>query len=689
MITTANGFQQRGEKIILLVIPPFQSLRLPALNVSQLKANLLEQGHATEILYLNYLFAERITPHSHELISSTGAQLYGEFIFSFAMRERPDEDIVRYMDEIVNGTDLEQSLRIWFPNEEPIDATRRLICEAKEFIEHEAIDAVTSRNPWMLGCSSTFQSNCCSLAVIGEMKRRHPEVITVLGGANCEADMGEELWRQYPEIDYVGRGECDLTFIELVNGLAAGEKPTGLVGILGRADVEPTPVSPPLQPKDLDKQPHPDFSDYFYYLNNSTFTEQVRPGLVMESSRGCWWGEKHHCTFCAFNRNGMIFRSKSPDLVVEEIRAQVKRYGIPRISMADNILDMGYFKTVLKDLSEKPVAELFYETKSNLTLEQIRTMEAARVTWIQPGIESLSDLTLQLMRKGATGVQNIQLLKWCTESGIRISWNWLFGFPGEDEGEVDGMVETIQSLHHLQPPEGSAVLYLEKYSPYHMSPEEWGLEPIRPAKGYAHVYPFDDEALTHMAFFFEAEFFSGKQGSLAYAKLRAAVDHWRIVYGKSHLISAPRRNALEILDTRPAAKRFRHRLSGLKRKLFEYCNQQHSEERIQRTFAEEATPEEVLTALRSMVDDRLMVEGNGRYLSLATEARHAYKRFPEACPGGQLVQAAPANGSRSMRDRLVDLALGRIPPKRLARAVENRLRANAVRKTLAQNSTAT
>ena len=104
MITTANdGHQQHGEPIILLVIPPFQSLRLPALNVSQLKANLLENGYPTEVLYLNYLFAERITPHSHELISSTGAQLYGEYIFSFAMRERGDEDIVRYMEEIVKG----------------------------------------------------------------------------------------------------------------------------------------------------------------------------------------------------------------------------------------------------------------------------------------------------------------------------------------------------------------------------------------------------------------------------------------------------------------------------------------------------------------------------------------------------------------------------------------------------------
>ena len=44
---------------------------------------------------------------------------------------------------------------------------------------------------------------------------------------------------------------------------------------------------------------------------------------------------------------------------------------------------------------------------------------------IQPGIESLSDHVLKLMRKGTTALQNIQLLKWCREYGVQPEWNLL------------------------------------------------------------------------------------------------------------------------------------------------------------------------------------------------------------------------------------------------------------------------
>ena len=35
------------------------------------------------------------------------------------------------------------------------------------------------------------------------------------------------------------------------------------------------------------------------------------------------------------------------------------------------------------------------------------------------------------MKKGVSGLQNIQLLKWCKEIGVEPLWNFLLGFPGE------------------------------------------------------------------------------------------------------------------------------------------------------------------------------------------------------------------------------------------------------------------
>jgi magnesium-protoporphyrin IX monomethyl ester (oxidative) cyclase len=60
--------------------------------------------------------------------------------------------------------------------------------------------------------------------------------------------------------------------------------------------------------------------------------------LLLETSRGCWWGAKQHCTFCGLNGGAMAFRSKSAERVVEEIRYLRDRYGVESLSVVDNIL---------------------------------------------------------------------------------------------------------------------------------------------------------------------------------------------------------------------------------------------------------------------------------------------------------------------------------------------------------------
>ena len=112
----------------------------------------------------------------------------------------------------------------------------------------------------------------------------------------------------------------------------------------------------------------------------------------------------------------------------------------------DNILDMRYFRDVLPQLRDRQLGfTLFYETKANLTKEQVKLLRDAGVLAIQPGVESLSTHVLQLMRKGVTALQNIQLLKWCKQYGVTVAWNLLYGFPGETAadyaaiGQIDGV----------------------------------------------------------------------------------------------------------------------------------------------------------------------------------------------------------------------------------------------------------
>src|SRR5262249_48286245 len=148
---------------------------------------------------------------------------------------------------------------------------------------------------------------------------------------------------------------------------------------------------------------------------------QDRVALAFEASRGCWWGQKKHCTFCGLNRETMTFRVKSAERVLGTMRRLSSRYTFRHLQAADNILAMSYWKTLLPRLAEerlssagKPVS-IFFEVKPNLSRAQVKAMADAGVAHVQPGIESLSTHLLELMAKGVTGLQNVYLLKCCAE----------------------------------------------------------------------------------------------------------------------------------------------------------------------------------------------------------------------------------------------------------------------------------
>jgi len=626
---------------ILLVVPPFQTTFTPSLGVSQLKANLAAQSFDTEILYLNLRYAELIGAKDYEAIVSRASNLFGDYIFSRVLYGYDESELARYVQEPF-VQDVGKKLISLSPGSSLVQIMHRLMRAASLWVE-TSTRTILDRDPWLVGFTSMFQQNCSSLAVMRAIKKRRPDIITAMGGSNCEGEMGKELFERFPEIDYLGRGECDHSFVELVHSLRNGNGARRPVpGILsrrphkenGEGTIEETVSSQPLTSVDLDRLPHPDFSDYFAQLPLTSFRDQISPALVMETSRGCWWGAKQHCTFCGLNAAGMAYRSKSGPRALEEMEALVKKYGIRQIEVVDNILDMQYFKSVLPRLIERPIADLYYETKANLSKAHVQMLAQSGIRWIQPGIESLTDSTLKLMDKGVTELQNVQLLKWCTEFGVSVDWNFLYGFPGEREEELGQAVRHAEALHHLQPPLSAIVLNLDRFSPYFSAPEQYGLQPVYPAKPYRYVYPFPEDSLRRLAYFYDSDFFMGKAETDGFKALKRLVDRWAKVHPTSHLLAIPRRKSLIVLDTRPCARRFLHRLTGVRRKVYECCDKATPFNAIVESVGPDTSPDEVKKVLQSLVDDQLMLEVNGRYLSLATAHVDKHKRLTKKRPTG-------------------------------------------------------
>lgn len=607
---------------------PYADLERPSLALGLLQARLLERGIACRVVYANLMFAEQtgLEPLT-QLRRVPEHLLAGEWTFArAAFPEHPDPP--GFLRQLAQRHGQAVDLEPLRPQAEA------LIARLAQELSHPEVAVV--------GCSSTFQQHCASLALLRRLKSLRPDLMTVMGGANCEGEMGQETLRAFPWLDVVVSGEADDLFPELVERWLDGHSMESLpYGALSRA----APVaSPPPRARAgaLDQLPYPDFSDYFEALETSPLRAAIQPGLVLESSRGCWWGQKHHCTFCGLNGQAMGYRSKSGPRLLDELDALTARHRLTSVEMVDNILDMRGFQTFLPELAKRePPLSLFYEVKANLTRPQLQLLQQAGVGWVQPGIESLDDRILDLLDKGTTALQNIRFLRLARELGIRVSWLILCRVPGEQDAWYQDMARWLPWLSHLQPPTRAVPVRYDRFSPYQRQPERYGLQLI-PDPSYRYVYPQHVD-LAKLAYFFTdapATRPLGREPDQKRPGLKAfeaEVSRWcaRFWRWPELLCQSDHGSHLEILDTRRVADQRRYRLSGISRELLLACDSPRSTEKLQQQFGPST-----LEQLRQLERRKVVLELGGRWLALAVPGR--VPRLPERdrFPGGRTLAQA-------------------------------------------------
>ncbi|HEY0698165.1 MAG TPA: RiPP maturation radical SAM C-methyltransferase, partial [Micromonospora sp.] len=312
------------------------------------------------------------------------------------------------------------------------------------------------------------------------------------------------------------------------SALASGTDPAEVPGVARRVGNRVV-AAPPGQPlSQLDELPNPDYTEYFARAERLGLLAAARRGGVwipFESARGCWWGARHHCTFCGLNGTTMRFRAKSPERLLGELAQQARRYRSFRFAAVDNILDPRYLRELFPTIVDSAADyRIFYEVKANLSRAQLRLLARAGVSTLQPGLESLSSRVLRLMDKGVRAAQNVNLLRWARYYGIDVDWNILWGFPGETPQDYVEQAAVIPHLAHLPPPASADRVWLERFSPLYGQPERFGSGNRRPERSYRYVYPAT-VALDRVAYFFEYELDDALPDS-TYDGVRRAVEEW-------------------------------------------------------------------------------------------------------------------------------------------------------------------
>jgi len=599
-------------KKVLYICMPFAAASWGSLALGTLKAIGQREGIESDIRYLNIPFVKAIGEQRYNQLRE---RIHSEICFTVALYDVVPQELWRDYLRANDGPALTDQVLGELEN----DFVNIAAHEAPLLLD-TAMDEINWDDYDIVGFTTGYNQTVASLALAHRIRARFPEKIIIFGGAACDGDMGPGLLDSFEILDVVVSGEADTVIVPLIRALRARQPVNGLPRVHARGSdrVVVTKSLPLAQQASsgnggdfkiaMDDLPIPDYDDYFREIDG--FELEDVPRIMFESSRGCWWGQKHLCSFCGLNGTSLAYRAKSAEKVLAEIRALHLRYGRKKFVATDNIFDMNYFGTLLpglKALHEEYGINVFYETKSNIRTEQIRALSEAGVKETQPGIESFSDHILKLMDKGTNGLNQVRFLRDCCAYDITTHYGILWGNPGETADDYLRMTDLIPFINHLPPPNYVVAVALERFSPYFMTPERFEIRNIRPAPIYPVMFGGRSLDYARIAYIFYCDHDSDQIQELKVARqqLADAIADWKEDFRPDLLLTAEIEGELYVADRRESELKML-RISGPEKDLFRLCEQPRTEAEIARAFPHAET-EWLQQYLQHLVGLRIML----------------------------------------------------------------------------------
>lgn len=302
-------------------------------------------------------------------------------------------------------------------------------------------DFIKMYSPDAVGTAAYTSSLNDAISVLRIAKEINPEIITFLGGIHSNFCWEEILQKDGKIIDFIVRGEGEITTTQLLSNVFAGKEPD-VPGIAYSRDGKIIATKERPLIKDLDSLPAAweliEWKDYsFKTKKNSTLA-------VVSSSRGC----TQKCTFCSqrlFWKEK--WRARSPGNFVDELEYLNSEYGVDVAMIADETptFDRERWENILDLLVEKDLdIEILMETRVDDILRDKDIMDKyvkAGILHIYVGAESASQDTLDRYNKNLKIGQSKEAIDLINNAGIISETSFVLGMPDETPASIDSAIK--------------------------------------------------------------------------------------------------------------------------------------------------------------------------------------------------------------------------------------------------------
>ena len=340
----------------------------------------------------------------------------------------------------------------------------------KSYVNDWAQQVIRARAD-IVGFSVYETTTRASLLLAGKIKELSPETIVILGGPSCSRNDRAYDFMKKEYIDLVAVGEGEVTLLELLEKLEAGE-PRDCLGVIEKKDGQVLDWGDRPLIRNLDSLPFPDFSDF-------CFDHYAKPfDLPVMMSRGC----VGNCKFCSEKAHWGPFRCRSAESVFAELKSHVETHGVRRFWFQDSLIN-GNVRVLsrLCDLILEDGLDITWAGKarasSQMTEELCQKLRRAGCEAITYGLESGSQRVLDAMNKGVKVNDMSEAVRNTHNAGIRVEASFLIGYPTETK--IDFLrtlwftIRNRKYLDRIPVPPNACVIMPNSYLGEH--PKEFGI----------------------------------------------------------------------------------------------------------------------------------------------------------------------------------------------------------------------